>query len=131
MRHVIRYSTLFLGLLLMAGCGYPPLPPLASPTAPTTGATAAILPPPGFSIVDLYSDTELRSLAQFGSTPGSAVKLTDGTHVEIIDYTQKVAYVDYHQPGGSMPVYFKHVRVADGPSRGTEGWIAVQQLTSP
>lgn len=90
----------------------------------------ATVSPPASRTAPLYSDTELDSLQQFHSSPGTAVNLTSSVHVEIIETQKRTANVEYGLPGGPSPQYFKHVRVQDGPSRGVEGWIAEQQLRS-
>lgn len=98
--------------------------PAPTATSVGTGIRGAIIIPPGSTQVDLYSDSELMSFAQFGSTPGSAIKLTQGVHVEFIDYEQRVVYVK------EGTLYFNHVRVLDGPSLNAAGWMA-QQLLPP
>lgn len=112
----------------LVACSYLGRVPPTS-TAITTGIFAAVVPPPDLHAVSLYSDNELRSLAQFGSGPTPSVQLPEGTHVEYIDTEQRVAYIAYQQePRRTDAQYFRHVRVVDGASRGVEGWIASQLL---
>jgi hypothetical protein len=121
----MRPLALILGALILTGCT------ATNPVAPTAIATtlAVVRTPPGeFSYASLYSDGELQSLVQFHSSPGTAVHLTEAVHVEILGTELRYAAVDYQLPEGLKTQVFKHVRVLDGPWRGTEGWVVTQQL---
>jgi len=101
--------------------------PAATPSSPRTSTGVAVVYRSG---TNLYGDDELAALRRFHTSPSTDIYLAAGVHVDTLGESA-TAPVNYGLPDDPSLVFFEHVRVADGPARGTEGWVNWVALRQP
>jgi hypothetical protein len=82
---------------------------------------AAVITDSPYGGTAVYNDDELAALERFHTGPNPKTEVHTGTHVEITGrpYSMQLDY----GAGALLSTVFTEVKVLDGPSAGTRGWI--------